>query len=135
GSGQAGTSVGAGCIFRDIAGDTPNPWQGGTVTSDIIQPCVWSSVQNCYRSSSSHTYGLSSVGSHPTTDSPAYPASKGYDAATGLGSPNIANLVNNWNTATPLFASTTTISANPSTIAGSASTTLTATVTATGRGE
>lgn len=135
GSGQPGTSVGAGCIFHDIAGDTPNPWQGGTLTSDIIQPCNWSDVQTCYESSPSDTYGLTSLGNHPTTDSPAYPTSQGYDAATGLGSPNIANLVNNWNTATPEFASTTAISANPTTITGSASTTLTATVTATGRGE
>ena len=135
GSGQAGTAVGANCIFHDIAGDTPNPWQGGTLTSDIIQPCVYSFVQNCYRSSSSYTYGLSSIGTHPAKDSPAYPTSHGYDAATGLGSPNIANLVNNWNTATPLFASTTAVSANPTTLSGSASTTLTATVTATGRGE
>ena len=135
GSGQAGTLVGANCIFHDIAGDTPNPWQGGTLTSDNIQPCVWSSVQNCYRSSSGDTYGLTSLGNHPATNSPAYPTSRGYDAATGLGSPNITNLVNNWNTATPLFASTTTLSANPTGIPSKGSTTLTATVTATGRGE
>jgi len=135
GSGQAGTLVGAGCIFRDIAGDTPNPWQGGTLTSNIVQPCVYSSVSNCYRSLSTDTYGLSSVGSYPATYSPAYPTSQGYDAATGLGSPNIANVVNNWNNATPSFASTTTIAANPTGILATASTTLTATVTATGRGE
>ncbi len=135
GSGQAGTAVGANCIFRDIAGDTPNPRQGGPLTSSNIQPCVWSSVTNCYRSSSTDTYGLTSLGDHPATNSPAYPVSQGYDAATGLGSPNIANLVNNWNTATPLFASTTTLSTDSPSIPTTGSATLTATVSATGRGE
>ena len=134
GSGQIGTSVGAGCIFRDIAGDTPNPWQGGVLTSGNVQPCLWADVLNCYRSSTV-TYGLSAAGSHPATNSPAYPTSQGYDAATGLGSPNIANLVVGWNTVTPSFPSTSTISANPTTIMTTASTTLTATVTAIGRGE
>jgi hypothetical protein len=135
GSGQAGTAVGANCIFRDIAGDTPNPWQGGTLTTTIVEPCVFSSVTTCYRSLSTDSFGLTSLGNHPATDSPAYPTSQGYDAATGLGSPNIANLVTNWTTATPQFASTITLSADPTTFPANTSTTLTATVTATGRGE
>jgi hypothetical protein len=135
GSGQAGTAVGANCIFHDIAGDTPNPWQGGTLTSSNVQPCKWASVQNCYQSIPGETYGLTTLGNHPATDSPAYPTSQGYDAATGLGSPNIANLVNNWNTVTPLFASTTTLSTDSPSISTNGSATLTATVTATGRGE
>ncbi|HXW94056.1 MAG TPA: Ig-like domain repeat protein [Terriglobales bacterium] len=40
------------------------------------------------------------------TSSPLYPATVGYDLATGLGSVNAANLVNNWNSVT--FNPTTT---------------------------
>jgi hypothetical protein len=40
------------------------------------------------------------------TSSPLYPATVGYDMATGLGSVNVTNLVNKWNSAT--FSPTTT---------------------------
>lgn len=40
------------------------------------------------------------------TSSPLYPATVGYDLATGLGSVNVANLVNDWNSVT--FNPTTT---------------------------
>jgi hypothetical protein len=56
----------------------------------------------------------------------AYPAGAKYDIATGLGSINVTNLINGWNTA---FTSKTSLTANPPTIASSASTLLTATVT------
>ena len=48
GSGQ-GAAVGSACIFRDIANDTPSPL-GGTITSDIVEPCLYSDVTNCYGS-------------------------------------------------------------------------------------
>lgn len=64
----------------------------------------------------------------------AFPQSAGYNAATGLGSVNIANLVNDWKTVTTPFASTTTLAASPTSISVVATTMLTATVTATGRG-
>jgi hypothetical protein len=84
-----GSGVGSNCIFRDI-GATPNP-AGGTVVSDTVQPCQYSSyvglsVSNCYRSVATDTYGLSSLSG--TTWQDAYPVSNGYDLATGLGSLN-----------------------------------------------
>jgi uncharacterized repeat protein (TIGR01451 family) len=130
-SGSAnGAEVGTTCIFRDVAGDTPS-LQGGTITSDIVQPCLNSAVTNCY-DPGSQTYGLSAVGSHSSTL--AYQTAPGYDLATGLGSVNVYNLVMEWNTAAT-FASTTSLSASPlEIISPIATVNLTATVAATGRG-
>jgi hypothetical protein len=56
-----------------------------------------------------------------------YPTTVGYDRATGLGSVNIANLVNQWSTAT--FApSVTTLTVTPATFTHGASTTFNITV-------
>jgi len=127
-----GASVGKTCIFHDID-TTPNPL-GGAITGNTVEPCEWSAVSNCWRSSSSDSLGLSSVGSHPTTDNPGYSAGPGYDLATGLGSANIYNLVANWNLAVSFASITSLATPNPASIASTASTMLTATVTATGRG-
>ncbi len=132
-SGSAqGAAVGSSCIFRDISNDTPS-LQTGTIASDIAQPCQFSVVTTCWEPSSM-TYGITSLGNHPATEHDAYVSSPGYDLATGLGSVNISNLVNSWNTLRPGFASTTALSASASSIPPSGSVTLTATVTATGRG-
>jgi hypothetical protein len=133
-SGSAkGAAVGSSCIFRDISNDTPS-LQTGTITSDIAQPCEFSSVATCWEPSSM-TYGITSVGNHPSTEHDAYVSSPGYDLATGLGSVNISNLVNDWNTLSPGFATSTANSANPTVIGlVPGTTTLTATVTETGRG-
>ncbi|MGA3211536.1 MAG: protease pro-enzyme activation domain-containing protein [Terriglobales bacterium] len=127
-----GAKVGATCIFRDIAGDTPNP-AGGTIASDIAQPCLWTSTYtNCFESTSGDALGLSSVSHSAFVD--AYQVSQGYDLATGLGSVNLANLVNNWNHVSPPFVSTTAVHANPGSVTSTGTTTLSAVVTATGRG-
>jgi hypothetical protein len=101
------------------------------LTDNNAQPCETGSP-NCYTATQSDTYGI--LSSSTTTSEPAYVQSFGYNAATGLGSFNIANLVNNWTTVTPKFPSTTAASASPASIFTSTTTTLTATVTATGRG-
>jgi hypothetical protein len=129
-----GGGVDGNCIFRDVAA-TPNP-MGGTVVSDTVQPCLYSAYAllfppNCYESVDTDAYGLSSVSVSVWSD--AYPASSGYDLATGLGSLNAYNLVANWNTDVS-FPSTTTLSAKPTTVGAGGTTTLTATVTPTGRG-
>ena len=140
-SGSAkGASSGSTCIFHDIANDTPclaggktacNSG-GATITSDNVQPCVYGSGTNCYRTGT-HTYGLSAVGSYTSTL--AYQTAPGYDLATGLGSVNVYNLVENWNNVSAGFATTTSLVANPTALTSSSpSTVLTASVTATGRG-
>jgi subtilase family serine protease len=67
-SGPAGS-----CTFNDVTMGT------------IALPCVTSSP-NCTTSTAGHQYGILS----------GYNAGTGYDLATGLGSVNANNLVNNW---------------------------------------
>jgi hypothetical protein len=87
GSGSSGvgttSTVPAGtCIFYDIE------------TSNNSQACPAGSG-NCY--SDSGSYGILST-STSAADT-AYNAGQGFDLATGIGSLNIANLVNNWQNA------------------------------------
>ena len=70
------------CIFYDIQ------------TSNNSQGCSAGSP-NCYTDSGS--YGILSTST--SSAHPAYPAAEGYDLATGIGSLNIANLVNDWQSA------------------------------------
>jgi hypothetical protein len=67
-------------------------------------PCLRGSP-NCTMTNSADRYGLLS----------GYNSGTGYDLATGLGSVNAANLVNNWTNAS-FTASSTTLSLSPSTI-------------------
>ena len=46
---------------------------------------------NCSNTTASGQYGIMISG-----NAAAYPTTAGYDLATGLGSVNVANLVNNW---------------------------------------
>jgi hypothetical protein len=59
-----------------------------------------------------------------------YDAGPGYDLATGLGSVDAFNLVNNWSSLQPVTGTTITLQANPATLSTSASVQLTATVKA-----
>jgi hypothetical protein len=95
-------------------------------------PCETGST-NCYTATKGDPDGLLSLST--TTFEPGYPNSAGFNDATGLGSFNIANLVTNWTKVTPQFASATAATANPTSLtSGTGTTTLTATVVATGRG-
>jgi uncharacterized protein (TIGR03437 family) len=69
------------CVFYDVT------------AGNIDVPCV-KGLLNCYVGNPSDSYGLLSTSS--TSLVPAYAAGTGYDLATGLGSFNAANLVNNW---------------------------------------
>ena len=80
------------CIFNDVE------------TGNISQGCRKGSP-NCYNDSGN--YGILSTST--TADSPAYPAGEGYDLATGLGSINIANLVDNWQSTTNSILYTPTV--------------------------
>ncbi|WP_158942929.1 Ig-like domain repeat protein [Granulicella sp. S190] len=81
----------AGRVFNDMT------------TGTIAMPCLKGSP-NCTVSNSSDHYGVLS----------GYPSGAGYDLATGLGSVNAANLVNDWTSAT-FAASSTTLSLSPTT--------------------
>lgn len=74
-----GNAVCPDCIFHDV-----------TVGSNDV-PCY--GTNNCYDPSPSD-YGVLSTSDHKLE--PAYSTHTGWDFATGLGSVNVANLVNNW---------------------------------------
>jgi len=91
-----GNKTGAKCIFHDVT------------EGDIDVPCT--GTITCYGYSAGGSldpllpptpiYGVMSVSS--SSLSPAFGATPGWNFATGLGSVNAANLVNNWSdTATP----------------------------------
>ena len=79
-----GNAVASSCTFYDVT-------QG-----NIAVPCAGS--VNCYGSSAgpygSFVYGV--LSESDSTVEPAYPTSSGWDFATGLGSINATNLLNNW---------------------------------------
>ena len=96
-----------GCIFNDIT------------TSTISQPCL-KGTPNCIVTSSADRYGVLA----------GWDSTTGYDLASGLGSVNGANLVNNWASST--FRSTaTSLSLSPLTITHGSAVTATVKVTAT----
>jgi len=83
-----------GCIFYD------------TVTGNNSVACA-ASTPNCSNQTSSG-YGVLVVNTNATPMVPAWTTTAGYDLATGLGSVNVANLVNNWNSVAGNFTPTTT---------------------------
>ncbi len=82
----------AGCVFNDVTTDT------------IAMPCI-KGTPNCTVTNSGDRYGVLS----------GYGSALGYDLATGLGSVNASNLVNDWSNAN-FVASSTTLTLSPSTI-------------------
>ncbi|MBN8886009.1 MAG: S8/S53 family peptidase [Rudaea sp.] len=77
-----GNTVGSGCIFYDVT-------QG-----DITVNCFGFDCYGYTGTTSSFYYGVLSTSS--VTNSPAFKAQTGWDFATGIGTVNVANLVNAW---------------------------------------
>lgn len=104
------------CYFNDID------------TGTISMPCAYSTTAsqnspNCAISHTGDTIGLLT----------GYNAGVGYDSATGLGSLNVANVVNNWTTSViGTGATTVTVAASPSTFTSQQGTTVTVTVSGSG---
>ena len=107
-SAEAVTNSGS-CLFNDIdTGTNAMPCdfgadEGGVSGSGILSP-------NCSVIHSGDLIGIL----------PGYSAGKGYDQATGLGSLNVANVVNAWPTATGTASVTVTVSPASSTLSASA---------------
>ena len=99
---SGGTSGGSTstCVFNDITKGTNSV------------PCT-AGKPNC-----SNT-GSSGFGALEANGAIAYPAGMGYDLATGLGSPNVANLVNAWTTPV-LGGNPTTVTISPGSVSGTA---------------
>jgi Big-like domain-containing protein len=108
----------AGCIFYDIAEGT------NTVACDFSTP-------NCSNQTGSGVgVIIDTLSAYNGNGNPAFKAVQGYDLATGLGSINVANLLNSWSSANR--ASTTTTLGAPSPASGtSGSTTFSVKVTVT----
>ena len=100
--GTSGSSSNTTCVFNDIT------------KGNISVPCAGAST-NCSKTSSGGFGVLVSSGN------PAFAAGTGYDLATGLGSVNVANLINKW--ATPSLISTS-ISLSPSSVSGTVGSTV-----------
>ncbi len=84
------------CIFYDITvGNNSVICKGGSL--------------NC----SNPTSGSGEYGSIVSGGSAAYPAGTGYDLATGLGSVNVANLVNHWTSNFTTSSTTLSLSTSP----------------------
>jgi len=98
----------ASCVFNDVSTDT------------IAMPCLKGSP-NCTVATSTDRYGVLA----------GYSSTAGYDLASGLGSVNAANLVNNWSSAN-FIGSSTTLTLSPSTITHGSQVSANVKVTATG---
>ena len=85
-------SPAAGCVFNDLTTDT------------ITMPCLKGTL-NCTVTNSGDRYGVLS----------GYSSTAGYDFASGLGSVNAANLVNNWANAS-FVASATALTLSQSSV-------------------
>jgi hypothetical protein len=85
-------SPAAGCVFNDLT------------TGSISMPCN-KGTPNCNVTNPADTFGTLS----------GYGSTIGYDQASGLGSVNAANLVNDWSSSN-FVASATTLSLSPATI-------------------
>ncbi|MFT3790167.1 MAG: S53 family peptidase [Rudaea sp.] len=77
-----GSGVGSSCIFHDVT-------QG-----DIVVNCYGFDCYGYTGTASGFYWGVLSTSR--STDSPAYAAATGWDFATGIGTVNVANLVNGW---------------------------------------
>jgi hypothetical protein len=86
------------CIFYDVT----------TGTNSVI--CQGGSPSCSNTNTASGQYGIMVSGSPASA---AYPASSGYDLATGLGSVNVANLVNKWTSSFAPSTTTLALSTNP----------------------
>jgi hypothetical protein len=99
--GSSGSSSNTTCVFNDIT------------KGNISVPCTGAST-NCSKTTTGG-FGVLVLGT-----APAFVASAGYDLATGLGSVNVANLINKWSR--PGLISTS-VTLSPATVTGTAGTT------------
>jgi hypothetical protein len=94
-------------LYRLAAAETLSQCNASNTTTPPASACVFNDV----------TKGNNAVPGEPGygTSTAKYQATTGFDLATGLGSVNVANLVNKWNTVT-FNATTTTL--GPTSISG-----------------
>lgn len=87
-----GNTASGSCIFYDVT------------LGDMDVPCI-DNPANCFDTSGTFPNGVMGVLSTSTTSyEPAYGTTTGWDFATGIGTLNAANLVNNWPAPVPNFS-------------------------------
>jgi subtilase family serine protease len=111
---SASTTLPNACVFYDVA-------KGNNSVA-----CV-AGTPNCSNpSTSANQFGILLK---PSTTTPGFAATAGYDLATGLGTVNVANLVSKWAAATPSLIGTSVTLAGPTSPPFGTSATFTGTVT------
>jgi hypothetical protein len=90
----------ASCTFNDI-----------TTGNNSVQ-CV-AGTPNCSNQTASGLGILVTPGAPFAANTPAFSATAGYDLATGLGTPNVSNLIANWGTVTTNFKAATPAITSP----------------------
>ena len=124
---MAPTANSSSCIFYDIQ------------TGNNSVACVADSPNCSNQSVSGVGYGILEVPSPSayippyTATTPAWPTTTAYDLATGLGTVNVANLVDKWNSVS-FTTTTTTLSITPTTLTHGQSATVTVSVAPTSGG-
>lgn len=111
---SSGNAVSASCVFHDVT------------FGDNSVPCLLGTT-NCLTQTTEHSYGILSADS----TNPAYAAATGWDFASGIGTPNVANLVNAW-AALSAGAPTMTVQAAPGSVLQGQAVVVTATVSGKG---
>jgi hypothetical protein len=118
---RAGTRLGAPnyVLYRLAAAENLAPCNASS-SSLPASTCVFNDV----------TVGNNAVGGETGygTSGATYQSSKGYDLATGLGSVNVTNLINQWSTVT-FSPTTTTLSVSPTSIVHGSAVNVSGTVT------
>jgi subtilase family serine protease len=124
--GQANT------ILYPLAKQFPASFHDVTVGTNSV-PCeiLPTPGTNCISVTSPIVTGGITEGQIGSGTTPEYNAAVGYDLATGIGTIDAANLVNNWNKVT-LAATTTTMTPSTTTLAHGASVTISGAVTGSG---
>ncbi len=113
--------TGASCTSNSAAVTNSNCIFYDTATGNNSVACVGGTAGCSKTTSGGYGFLASNAGSASPT--PAFPTTAAYDQATGLGTVNVANLVNNWNTVS-FTGTSTTLSLSPTTLTHGASVTV-----------
>jgi Bacterial Ig-like domain (group 3) len=115
--------VSNGCLFNDIdTGTIAMPCDNGAAEGDPSSPGIVS--PDCSVNVKKDTIGILS----------GYSAAAGYDLATGLGSLNVANVVNGWPASTATSKATVTVTPAKTTVSAGSALTIAVTVAASTSG-
>jgi len=108
---QASSPGTAQCAASTAAPNTACTFNDITIGNNSVE-CVAGSP-NCSNQTASGLGVLVEPGAPFPANTPAWTATAGYDLATGIGSPNVSNLIANWSTVTTAFKQATPAITSP----------------------